>query len=834
MASRELLALNESTSKIQAAQSGDDYIAPRLLNLSSSGIKFADGTTALTASTVGGSQDIDSVLGIGNTTTKDISAQFKYSAIAASLPALTFVDVAHFDNSKDPAWLDKCEDKSWYNETIYTGKQFTSAQYANDAAALAANPTIVADDIYFKAGVGFVLYSTGTTIYRAGSAKFPMKGFVTAEAGRVIVWDSTGASPTMWMVYITGGGGYHLGGSATISSVAIEQHYISVGTGAGLIELNLVESSAYYRDSAAGLRKRSTTTVDRNGASSLSTVSPSVSIVNNVVNDVAITYLPDAPLDEYGMLIPTIFANTDGGLSIIHNTGTVVDITCSTAAWTYGALVDAFGDSGVVFTLGQTGLNNRFIYVFNTLPTADTALTVGTKTGTGQNADFLYTGNTAYPSGDIFLAASGTNTITTLKSSGNKIYAGHSTKGLIEIIPNIATPAASIGSVATDVYQSGIQDGDIRRAFLANSKTVDRSVKAGTLVENGTVTETVNAGGVNYYGPFTAANNFTEATSADFNALATADWAIALWYKAGAVTGTQQILTIGDPALGANPIIGLQASSGGSGIARLVVSDDGNATFDVAADTSALSLTNYNFIVALRRGANIEFWRDGKLAATTTLTNAVASLSNALMTFNIGIHPDTSLNALGTVALVRFGVTAPTAEQIAFMYAQEKAIIEAGSLSLLSNAASVSALSYDKSTDVLSVGNGTAVDQFKGLKRLSAAAHGVTTLTALASGSGDKVVVGTGGSFARPAQDVNSELKATRLELAELKNSSKNYSFTSSGTTWALPAGWKADGTIFNVTDGTFAAVSQTFDGFIWTLDTLTTAKVHNVRIVRV
>ena len=70
--------------------------------------------------------------------------------VAATLPGLTFVDVAHFDNAKNPAWLDKCEDKSWYKETSYAGAQFVQVGYADDAAAGVGGLT--QDDIYKTAG----------------------------------------------------------------------------------------------------------------------------------------------------------------------------------------------------------------------------------------------------------------------------------------------------------------------------------------------------------------------------------------------------------------------------------------------------------------------------------------------------------------------------------------------------------------------------------------------------------------------------------------------------------------------------------------------------------
>ena len=50
-------------------------------------------------------------------------------------------------------------------------------------------------------------------------------------------------------------------------------------------------------------------------------------IVNQKVNDVAMTVLPNAPIDETtGLPVPTIAVATGGGVSVIKDDGTVVDL----------------------------------------------------------------------------------------------------------------------------------------------------------------------------------------------------------------------------------------------------------------------------------------------------------------------------------------------------------------------------------------------------------------------------------------------------------------------------------------------------------------------------
>ena len=54
---------------------------------------------------------------------------------------------------------------------------------------------------------------------------------------------------------------------------------------------------------------------------------PTEALVNRIINDVAMTVLPNAPIDaDTGLPVPTIAVATDGGVSVIKDDGSVVDI----------------------------------------------------------------------------------------------------------------------------------------------------------------------------------------------------------------------------------------------------------------------------------------------------------------------------------------------------------------------------------------------------------------------------------------------------------------------------------------------------------------------------
>jgi len=715
-------------------------------------------------------------------------------AITASLPSLSFIDVAYFDNSKNPAWLDKTEDKSWYTQAVHTAAQYVQATYANDAAALTANAGIVSGDLYFN-GTNFITYSTTVVTTRASQQKAASKGFITVEAGRSILWNSTGASPEMWAVGPTGLG--------TISSVAIEGPVIVIGSSTGVWKYDMV-AAQWTNYNATG-----SVTYSASSFTSLGTAGASIAteaIVNAAVNGVDITFLPDAPIDSAtGMRVPTIAVATNGGVSVIKDDGNVYDLTYVVGVDNIAYMVGFDLNGGIWW--GSRGLNGNNVYVCRepTLPVADKATAPA----------YVYSSATTGP----VVNNTAVSTVSALDVSGRLKFFGTNLDGISIVADNPTSPTNTMVAVINNLYNTGWMVGDIRRAYLCNSKTADRSVKAATLVENGTVTETVNAGGRNVYGGFSATSYFSEASHADWNALGTGDFSIIMsGVRWGNTAAFRYLFNI---------------ASGANGIQLYF--NSGNTISLYIAGTTLTTTTTFTDIAAhvieAKRISGVGYLLvDGNVVASGTAAGSI-SVSAEL---RIGLAYDGSAPWTGgQVACVRISATAPTAEQSKFIAATENAL-NGGAACLLSNSASVSALSHDASTDVLSVGNGTNVDQFKGLKRLSSAAHGVTTLTALASGSGDKLIVGTSGSFNRPAQDVNSELKAVQFELAEAKQGSEPYVFTSSGTTQNLPSGWKAEVAIWNFTDGTFAQVTQQKDGFIWQLTGLTTAKSYGVMIRRV
>ena len=124
----------------------------------------------------------------------------------------------------------------------------------------------------------------------------------------------------------------------TVSSVSMQASVICIGVSdtsgrGGLIQVKFVADAACHFDDTTSNANYKGPISDRNSGKGYSSDPSFGVIVNSAVNDVAMTVLPDAPTDPAtGLPVPTIAVATDGGVSVIKDDGTVVDITHSVAA----------------------------------------------------------------------------------------------------------------------------------------------------------------------------------------------------------------------------------------------------------------------------------------------------------------------------------------------------------------------------------------------------------------------------------------------------------------------------------------------------------------------
>ena len=332
----------------------------------------------------------------------------------------TAVDVFVYDTSKDSdggAWRKRTQGTSWYNETLNTAT-------------------------------------------RGSRKEFPAVAVIVAEADTVTIYDGDDPSLPMWMVFNI---------SNNIGSCAVANGMITLGmTTTGVIMINF-PSVELLRIISSGLQ--SATWSNTFAGSAFATFDASVGIVNNAVNDVAMTVLPNAPIDSAtGLPVPTIAVATDGGVSVIKDDGNVFDLTYLLGG-VDSELVEFDGKGGIYWG-GYSPFSNASIYLYwnKTLPTADDNSTPDAIYASNENAvaDLITKkGNFGYNSLSI-----------------SEIIAAGASNGLFLIDQKDDSLADGMTLQMTSSFNTGWMNGDIKLATL--SDTDDTDVSGSELVTNGT------------------------------------------------------------------------------------------------------------------------------------------------------------------------------------------------------------------------------------------------------------------------------------------------------------------------------------------------------------
>jgi len=578
----------------------------------------------------------------------------KIVASSASVLGVFLDDVrTHNDGG---AWVKKTQHTSWYNETLNTAT-------------------------------------------RGATREYPALVLWVAESDTVTAYDATKADTPMWMVFPGASNNALNLPSGTVTSVSALNGEIIVGMdgGRGIARWNYITEVIRWTTASVDAFYKSNFK-DRNSASDFID-SGTGEIVNSTVNDAAITTLSGAETDtSTGLPYPTIAVPTAGGGSWINRNGTLAKVDEVIDATAAINLVDvALGDDGfTVWCAADKG------YIFETIPSIDTALT---------SAD--YTFDTAGTSGPHI---SGTITSVVLHSSdgsGNAVFTVGTNEGIFTVDYVTGGTTSGISQITKD-FNAPNQYGDVRGCWLANSKTLDRSVKGNDLTENGTVTfgEAVSGSGVYAASGFSASNYLSRAYDADFD-FGTGDFCVGVWIKFTGSGGT-----IFDRANWTGAAFSGSAIRlfGSGGTLRFQISDDGFATSDLVATTVTFNDGNWHLFFAVRDGATLRVYADGVEHSTGAVTNAAGSLSNASALLEVGRRADAANFWDDSIAPIRISAYALTAAQIRKIYNAEKWLFRENALARLQGTSdAVSGLSLDTYTNKLD----------------AATANGTTTVTGL-------------------------------------------------------------------------------------------------------
>jgi len=357
------------------------------------------------------------------TLTKNVvTPEFNVSAYNKDITA-TAVDVFVYDTSKDSdggAWRSRTQDTSWYNETLNTAT-------------------------------------------RGSRKEFPSVAVIVAETDTVTIYDGDDPDLPMWMVfpadaYITWASGSDTGTSCV--SALNSKLFIGNSNGYGdcIVDFVSDDTRLVYNNNNYALTKR--TVVDRNILESTEfplyyAGGDGYNIVNNAINDVAMTVLPNAPIDaDTGLPVPTIAVATDGGVSVIKDDGTVVDSSLTVAI------------NSVGFTQNHSLIYNRTDYSSDIGDRTYVQLSIPTSDG--------FTADQEYSEHSVpRLNRVNNPDLVGMDDDNYAIGSGTYNYGFAHLYNNTANKADSLFTHITSNYNTGWMNGDIKLATLSDTDDTD-------------------------------------------------------------------------------------------------------------------------------------------------------------------------------------------------------------------------------------------------------------------------------------------------------------------------------------------------------------------------
>ena len=124
----------------------------------------------------------------------------------------------------------------------------------------------------------------------------------------------------------------------------------------------------------------------------------------------------------------------------------------------------------------------------------------------------------------------------------------------------------------------------------------------------------------------------------------------------------------------------------------------------------------WNHVVAIRKSGVAYIYKNGVLEASVAAT---ADVSGSFVTQVGWFTVNPLIGSLAGISLLRISATAPTAEQIAKIYEDEKVLFQENSqATLYGSSDAVTALAYDDDTELLHVGTSAGRSVFQGLRRV--------------------------------------------------------------------------------------------------------------------
>ena len=231
------------------------------------------------------------------------------------------------------------------------------------------------------------------------------------------------------------------------------------------------------------------------------------------------------------------------------------------------------------------------------------------------------------------------------------------------------------------------------------------------------------------YSGFSASNYLQQPYNSSLS-FGTNPFSVMVWFKTPTGgTGTEVLLSWRD-LVGSNPLWQVYLSGTSNITFDFQGTQNGGSTF-----SNPLRDNTWHLLTAVQRSASLrEFYIDSNLVATNTTTLSPGfTVANAVL--KVGAHYDNNYAYTGSLSLLRISASAPSPSQILKIYNDEKTLFQENSQCTLYGASdAVTALAYDDTTKLLSVGTSSGRSDFQGLQRINNTTTAVTTAISASNG----------------------------------------------------------------------------------------------------
>jgi hypothetical protein len=307
--------------------------------------------------------------------------------------------------------------------------------------------------------------------------------------------------------------------------------------------------------------------------------------------------------------------------------------------------------------------------------------------------------------------------------------------GFTFLAEDTTTPANGMVAYTTSDYATGWMPGDIKLAALANSATADRSVNNNPLTQNGTITAAPVATGADVvaYSGFSSTDYLEQPYNSDLDFGAydpevegSGDFCVMGWANTTDTYGA--FVRLGD-SVGVNPkiIVATFPSPTAGNLDAYILNSP-------ALRPNVLTPTGWFHWALVRTNGQATLYANSVPLVSVASTTDLSLTGNE--TLRIGVRHDgqQTLDA-GSLALIRISATAPTADQIAKIYNDEKVLFQPNAKATLTGSSdAVTALAHDPDTNLLHVGTSGGRSVFYGLRRVNETATAVTTAISAVDG----------------------------------------------------------------------------------------------------